>query len=79
MSMGLSCEDYLWPRVLIPTLPQISMSAATPATSASIAVSMSQVASPVTAHKATSCWLRGSAKVQVLLVGGQDFRIWCQS
>lgn len=40
----------------------ISMSAATPVTSASTAVSMSQVASPVTAHKATNCWPQGSAK-----------------
>lgn len=76
MPMGLSGEDYLWPRVLILTLPQISMSAATPVTSASIAVSMSRAASPVTAHKATSCWPQGSAKVQVLLVGGQGFRVW---
>ena len=54
--------------VLSPTLPQISMSAATPVTSASTAVSTSRAASPATVHRAISCWPRACAKVQVARV-----------
>ena len=39
------------------------MSAATPVTSVSTAVSTSQAASPATARRATSCWPAPSAKV----------------
>lgn len=45
------------------------MSAATPVTSASTAVSMNLAASPATARRAISCWPRASAKVWVAPVG----------
>lgn len=59
----------------LPLHPQISMSAATPVTSASTAVSTSQAASPATARRATSCWPRACAKVQVTPVQRAG---WCQ-
>lgn len=65
---GTELRELPLVRALISLLPQILMSAATRVTSASTAASMSRVASPATAHRATSCWPRASAKVQVAQV-----------